>query len=77
MSTMLATTIFIFILSNIPGIVVNVLFLTTKEVNGEMVSVAYIFLMLNHSVNPFVYFLYSDIVRKRLRVFKICTCFRN
>jgi hypothetical protein len=76
-STMLATVIIIFVLANIPANVVNVLIFSNIHVSAEVTMIANTFLMLNHSANPFVYFLFSDMVRKRLRVFGLCSCFRK
>ncbi|XP_056022747.1 somatostatin receptor type 4-like [Ostrea edulis] len=77
MSTMLTTVVVIFVLANIPAIVVNALYFRNIHLSVEIRPIVYIPLMLNNSANPFVYFLFSETVRKRLQVFGYCSCFRK
>jgi hypothetical protein len=77
MSAMLATVVIIFVVTNVPINVANVLKFSNNHINNESSRIVHIFLMLNHSVNPFVYFLFSATVRKRLREFGSCRCIRN
>ena len=77
MSTMMTTVIAIFVVTNAPMNVAVVLVFINNYLNTETEMMAQFSLMLNHSANPFVYFLFSATVRKRLRESGLCRCIRN
>jgi hypothetical protein len=77
MSAMLATVIIIFVVTNVPMIVKIILNLSNNHANIEIGMMAQFSLMLNHSANPFLYFLFSATVRKRLLTIGSCCCIRN
>jgi hypothetical protein len=73
---MMATVIVIFVLTNVP-MKVMIILIYSNNYNAEIEMMAQFSLMLNHSANPFVYFLFSTTVRKKLRAFASYSCIRN
>ena len=75
MSTVIAAIIILFIVSNIPSIVINLLQLF--NVNNQTGGYMQIFLMFYYCSNSFVYFFCSKAIKSVLVEVFTCKCYRN